>query len=531
MTNVAKSINQSWEELIKNESFAKATLLAETDSLQSLGDRWGKQWWESRFRVLLTAAYYRATKAGRELTAADILEAHQKDLQDLRGQKDYEAVFREGEELEAAYIIASRKSKPSHILFVTNESIAYLCDGTPGRIPFEDQETIAQVVENSKVEKLSGDTWNWASIVILTNERILELRLDPKNLSHTAIPFEGEEALTAYLNKRELELNEDRTLSECPKCEIKFPAKITHSSEGSKAFRGPKYCSSCGYEFSTGREGVGPFSFGFPAVENAYNPSGKGSTKANIWMLVLGLPTGVIVGGLLYYVHRAIVDFSNNIVGATCFGLLFVWIIPAVLSGFLGYLVAYAVSQGATIGKGRNLNAVAICGVISGLVGSVAYAIVRSINEGPEAFDSSIDIIRVIVYTLPILIVAWAGATETMKRKPFCEACNKYMKTITLGRIPIRSEGGLMEIFKSRTFKDLAALASSNEKDEKNYSTIIVWYCDNCKEQGFINATTLQTRFEYTKDSTKTKSETRLIFSSPLESAEIETLTKEPSKN
>jgi hypothetical protein len=165
-----------------------------------------------------------------------------------------------------------------------------------------------------------------------------------------------------------------------------------------------------------------------------------GSQKANMLMLAFGIPVAVLGGWLLPFAHRAIVTAFNATEDFSCFGLFAVWVAPMITSGFLGYFIARVIGQGALAGKGRNIETAQIIGLISGLVGGVAFAIGRSAADGAEAYDSTIDVIRVIVNSLIMVVVARLSAGKAISDKPFCETCELYMKSLVIQKIPIRDE-------------------------------------------------------------------------------------------
>jgi YD repeat-containing protein len=305
-------------------------------------------------------------------------------------------------------------------------------------------------------------------------------------------------------------MSTEHDLQECQKCGTATTAGATH-------------CPNCGYGFSSGREGEGPLSFAFPAVENAYKPSGKGSPKAILLMLAMGLPVAAVGGVLLYPVHAIIATLASKM--PVCLIVLAALVLYFIVAGVLGYLIGLSVGKGGLIGKNRNLRAAWAIGLLCGLVGYGAYVAVYFSVLGPKGFNSAIDAIKLIGYFLAIVLVAGATSGGTVEENPFCERCEEYMRKISLGKYPIRLERVWIGLLNSRKFDGIGDLASDSGRDSKDFTEVTVWHCDSCKEAGFINAETTQVRYEYDKQGNKTtKSETRRIFSSPIVKSEIATL-------
>jgi hypothetical protein len=309
----------------------------------------------------------------------------------------------------------------------------------------------------------------------------------------------------------------DRALV-CPKCEIDIVPGEVH-------------CSACGYEFSTGKEGIGPFSFAYPAVGAAYQPSGKGSPRAVALMLTRGLPVAVLGGPLLYLAHAVVAGLGGVLAGWIISSgkttLLFMiaafagYVAPAIL---LGYLIARAVDKGALIGKGRSVQAARLVGLLSGFVSFGIYLVVYVLFLGVEGLDSAIDFIKILSQLLAIASMVWLESGKAIVTTPFCEKCEEFMKKVFVGRYPVRREGRLMEILNSRRFEEIRGLAADASTPDKDFTAVVVWCCDRCKDTGFINVATRQVRYRYEKDGTrKEMSQDRLVFSSPLERGDVET--------
>lgn len=175
---------------------------------------------------------------------------------------------------------------------------------------------------------------------------------------------------------------------ECPKYKIQLA-------------KGRKYRPSCGYEFKTGKIGVGPLAFAFPGVESAYKSSGKGSLSSYVLLLVTGLSVGIVMGGLLYPLHTAISSLLWEVflkeedpfvpLPLKIPGLLLVlgyFLVGPFLLGLLvvGLPIRFAVDKVAVIGKNRNVKAVKTIGLVSGLMGFVACWAIKN------TFDLKVDI-------------------------------------------------------------------------------------------------------------------------------------------
>lgn len=320
--------------------------------------------------------------------------------------------------------------------------------------------------------------------------------------------------------------NDAHEISECPKCKTGIVS-------------GALYCPGCGYERITGKEGVGPFSFAFPSVENAYKPSGKGNQRANLIMLLVGSSAGIVGGAVLPFLHRAInhwfaADVPREVsVFDLLVAFLGLWVLNIALAALLGHAIRFAVDKGTIIGKNRDEEMSKRIGLVSGIAGCVVYTLVHFSIYRAEAFDSAIDLVRLALYYLAITIIPARFSGKVIGANPFCEECGKFMRKIKIGKVPIRSESALMGILESGHFESVAGLSDATSKRDRNYSQVSFWHCESCRKNGFINVETTQMRCKYEiKDGKETRSEetqARLIFSLPLGKDAIDTmLTSKP---
>jgi len=302
----------------------------------------------------------------------------------------------------------------------------------------------------------------------------------------------------------------------CPKCETSTPESET-------------YCLGCGYEFSTGNEAIGPFSFEFPVAENAYKPSGIGTPKGNLLMFIYGLGAAVVLGPLIYVTHIIAAEIAAFFVrlGFCLSGLVgmaiyfFGYILGAPIAGAL---VGMAIGKGAINGKSRNSAAAKRIGLILGLVCFSAFVTTYiSILGMDEGFDSWLDYLKMGWNLLTVPLVAYIMADETIKDTPFCEECQEFMKKVELKNRPIRYEKSLIAILNTGELYKVSDFLPDEEN--KNYIRITVWSCNCDRGWGFAHMHTTQKRIS--KDSAGKATEntqTRLVFSAKFAKSQLEML-------
>jgi hypothetical protein len=294
---------------------------------------------------------------------------------------------------------------------------------------------------------------------------------------------------------------------------------------------GAIYCPGCGRDFATGKDGAGPFSFAFPAVNNAYRPSGTNSLAAILLMLIFGSAAGIVGGIAVFYAHQLIGSWFFQDVPAkiSLFKLLVVFIglllINIGLVALIGFMISQAIDRAALLGKGRNEQTAKTLGIICASAGYAAYFTPYLAKYGVAGFDSLPDLLRLIVYLAAVTIPAYRLSGRVIQANPFCEACNRYMTKHAYSKVPIAHERQLLDALRGRDFTRAVGFTDVGRKADKNYSLITFWHCDSCCKQGFINAETKQVRYNYEvkdrKEQRTEQTQSRLIYSSTLLAAEI----------
>jgi hypothetical protein len=299
----------------------------------------------------------------------------------------------------------------------------------------------------------------------------------------------------------------------CPKCESLTP-------------EGESHCVGCGYEFATGNEAVGPFSFQFPAVESAYKPSGIGTAKGNVLMVIFGLAAAIVLGPLIYVAHVVLAGIAAFLVGLNiCLSSLAgmaIYFIGYVFAALIaGALVGTAIGKGAISGKSRNAAVAKRIALVLGLVccGTflVTYFAVLGIGEG---FDSWVDFLKMGWNLFAIPGAAFMMADQAIKDTPFCEDCQEFMKKTELKDRPIRHERSLLAVLSAGQLNRVSEFTP--DAGSKNYCKIAVWSCDCDRGWGFVHMHTTQERVSVVKSGKKSEnSQTRMVFSARVSRSEL----------
>jgi hypothetical protein len=244
-------------------------------------------------------------------------------------------------------------------------------------------------------------------------------------------------------------------------------------------------------------------------------------------MPLFGLPAGFLAGALNGVACYAIVALCNEVFGASIYGLLAVWVLPAFVSAGSGALAGYIVGKANIIGKGRNITATATFGVLSGLVGCVGYVFLRIQFFQEEAFDHSIDFIRTGINCIAMIIGAFGVAGSSAGNNPFCEKCKEFMKKTLTRKLPLDKEENLMDMLNRNDYSEIKKLQNSKITEDGNKVEVEAWHCETCHEAGFLNATTTKSKYKTDRHGTKTtdKTESRLIFSTALRKENVGKLT------
>jgi hypothetical protein len=291
----------------------------------------------------------------------------------------------------------------------------------------------------------------------------------------------------------------------CPKCESLTPEGETH-------------CVGCGYEFATGNEAVGPFTFQFPAVESAYKPSGIGTGKGSLLMIVFGLVAAIVLGPLIYVAHGIIAQIAAFLIGLNiCLSSLagmVVYFLGYVFAALIaGALVGTAVGRGAISGKSRNAATAQRIALVLGLVCFGAflgtYFAVLGMDEG---LDSWVDFLKLGWNLFAVPAGAYMMADQAIKDTPFCEECQEFMKKTELKNRPIRQEKSLMAVLNAGALDRISDFPP--DATSTNFCKITVWSCDCERGWGFVHMNTTQKRISVDKSGKRTEnSQTRMVFS------------------
>jgi Double zinc ribbon len=308
----------------------------------------------------------------------------------------------------------------------------------------------------------------------------------------------------------------------CPVCGIDFKSDL-------------EFCPYCGYAFATKGKGVGPFLTKYPLVKDAYTPSGIGSWKANLLMLILGVVSAIICAWIYLVLESFLVrEYAPMIRGVVrVVPFVFVCLVFLILGAILSLIVLVSIEFGERIGKSRKVRDRKIIGIIAGAIFfAFSYWIMPDILGVPVSAVET----RILLKNYPIAAAwIWCGfmafglilvfLNENIKGSPFCEQCHQFMKKITLDKYHILNEDEIMGSVSSQKFDEIANLVSDVSKDEKNYTQITFWYCSKCKNNGFLDVCTSQTRYIFDNKGTRsTQVQNRLIFSSPIDGAGIKAL-------
>lgn len=332
----------------------------------------------------------------------------------------------------------------------------------------------------------------------------------------------------------------------CPKCQTEV------NNEDDRWISAMGHCPNCGYEFSTGKEGVGPIDFAFASTSNAYKPSGIGSISDYILMLLFGCFVAIIGGSILYDLLNKSVNFFAHLFGSVpmhailhlgLINAIFIIIaeiitflvIPIFLTFMLGAFLGAAISYAARVTKCRNTTAATIIGIFSGIVGFLVFY--DTYYEGRIYNPVIIEPLVLLLSFVSIIVGAILSSTNLIEETPFCEDCEEYMKKFILEKIPIRLESILINNLKSGKLEELNSMFTLNNIN--NYSSIAIWLCDSCWNNGFINVETTQARIKERYEKVKSGNDagkvkkfedettwTQLIFSEHIGNEEIDQLKR-----
>ena len=348
-------------------------------------------------------------------------------------------------------------------------------------------------------------------------------------------------------HQKKLEMNkcEDFKMPVCPRCKCEYR-------------EGFKVCADCGVELVDELPEENDLikipedrRSAFPEVERAYKPkkpSGKGSREARLLMLRNGLPGALVAGILLHILQLLTVTIlpifapvENHLIWRILkFFLILagIFVISAIIGGFLGWLI----SQAALKGKTRNPTEIKRISLFCALL-SCATALVAGGFTKVEMFGSFLGFIWGGATFLCFIPCTVFFATEVLEEL-FCENCEEYMKKIVSKKISLFKERILMNYLESRSFEYIASLLPPMDQDVKDYRgsneeeryrwyclgdfatrseryiVLTFYYCGQCKDIGFLDATTTTkiTSWDYKE------TDNRLISSTSLTDNEVSTL-------
>lgn len=258
----------------------------------------------------------------------------------------------------------------------------------------------------------------------------------------------------------------------------------------------------------------------FSAVENAYQPSGRGSWAAYGRMLITGGGVAVGCGALFvffkWFITRLFANWlATDPVPMWCM-LFYVVILGAYLTG---YLIGKSVGAAAIARKNRNRRAAQVIGFWAGGVGWATYLYVSNAMHLQEPV--------LLISGLEALGLIWAATKESghaIAARPFCEVDQEFMLKKALCQYPFDEAHRVRELLWARQFTSLRAQAPEAPLASDHRVEISFWYCPRCQQKGFINGYLHQTRYTPGIDGGDSHTSTRLIYSEALTPAEITAL-------
>lgn len=268
--------------------------------------------------------------------------------------------------------------------------------------------------------------------------------------------------------------------------------------------------------------------FEHPQVEDAYQPSGKVTVLGLLFMGVLGLFGAAMVGGLVMGGDQLGSGIMSVAAGGAdgAYGSVLVLLAALVLYFFVGvgagWVEGMIIGKGAQWGRFRNRKWAAVFGLLGGVVVMWAYVSMRRDEVGIEAFDSTVDYIKVSALLIAVIPVAMVKAHQAVGHKPFCEPCRRYMKRALAAAFPINQEGQVLELLREADFDSVMDLADPKYRDQES-TELWAWYCDKCDGSGYLDAWTTHT-WPDPSNSNKTKEDSRLVHSSKLEPNQVKML-------
>lgn len=266
----------------------------------------------------------------------------------------------------------------------------------------------------------------------------------------------------------------------------------------------------------------------FITVENAYQPSERGSWAAYGRMLLTG--GGVAVGcGVLFAFFKWFITTLLTLVLPSDYAPPLL-IFSAVMLGAVvaGEPIGIRVSAAARAEKNRNRSAAKVIGFLAGGVGAVTYLSLAEALRRLIPFPASN--LEALCACLVLLWMATRGSSQMIAAQPFCEVDQEFMDKKHLGQYPFAEALRVRQLLRARQFETLRKQAATAPLaiDQVDRVEINFWYCSCCRQQGFINGSLYQTRYYALSgpESIDSYVATRLIYSAELTPAEIAALTR-----
>lgn len=232
--------------------------------------------------------------------------------------------------------------------------------------------------------------------------------------------------------------------------------------------------------------------FSYPMVKNAYQPSGKITVRAVLFMVAAGAVGGVLVGGLVILADQVISAIGRFAVsmgewpGLIIMALGFVaYVVVGIL---LGSLLGRLMSRGGRLGKNRNAAFATMLAFLAGMMALVLFYILRSQELGEAAFDTVVDWLKFGLYSIGILTASGVVARERVLNDKFCEECSRYMEKAPEITIDINQEASVMDALATRRFATLPPLDTGPHEDSR--CSVSLDYCSGCRAVGFLSMTT-----------------------------------------
>lgn len=230
----------------------------------------------------------------------------------------------------------------------------------------------------------------------------------------------------------------------------------------------------------------------FPAVPNAYVPSGRTSLIAVASMVAVGAISALLGGVVMFLgdqVLSAIGSFASSL-GQLPGVIVFVLSLAAyaIVAFFVGTWIGGAVARSGFWGKNRNASLAAAIGFLAG-AGAILVMYGARVQElGPEAFDSGIDWLKIGIYAAGVLFGSAVLARERVLDRPFCEGCGVYMIASEALSIPITREAALVQVLREGRISDLMEFGTEPDTG-RSRCVVKLSHCPVCRAHGVLSCT------------------------------------------